>query len=64
MVVAAVQRGSPVWRSGLRQGDIITSVNHEPVENLKEFLTAVDQKQGSLLLRIIRGDAAAFIVIK
>ena len=64
VLVADVQRGSPVWRSGLRQGDIITSVNHEPVENLKEFLAAVDQKKGSLLLRIIRGDAAAFIVVK
>lgn len=64
VVVAEVQRGSPAWRSGLRQGDVITSVNKQPVESLKDFLAAVDQKQGSLLLRIIRGDSAAFLVIK
>ena len=64
VVVAEVQRGSPAWRSGLRQGDVITSVNKKPVESLKDFLAAVDQKQGSLLLRILRGDSAAFLVIK
>ena len=64
VMVAEVQRGSPAWRSGLRQGDVITSVNKKSVENLKEFLAAVDQKQGSILLRIIRGDSAAFLVIK
>ena len=64
IVVADVQRGSPAWRSGLRKGDIVTSVNHQPVNDLQQFLKAVDQKKGSLLLRIIRGDAAAFIVIK
>ncbi len=62
--VAGVEPGSVAWRSGLRQGDIITSVNHTKVEKLEEFLTAVDRKQGPLLLRVIRGNAAAFLVIK
>lgn len=64
VIVAEVQRGSPAFRSGLREGDVITSVNKQPVKNLKDFLAAVDQKQDSLLLRIIRGDSAAFLVIK
>lgn len=64
VLVEAVQRGSVCWRSGLRPGDIITSVNHTDVAKLDEFLAAVNQKTEPLLLRVIRGNAAAFLVIK
>ncbi|MBI1732331.1 MAG: DegQ family serine endoprotease [Gammaproteobacteria bacterium] len=62
--VEHVEPGSPAWRGGLRQGDIITSVNHAKVTKLDEFLAAVDRRQEPLLLRVIRGNAAAFLVIK
>jgi hypothetical protein len=44
--------------------DIITSVNKADVKSLKEFLVAVDKKNDSLLFRIVRGNAAAFLVLK
>lgn len=62
--VAGVQRGSPAWRSGLRHGDVITSVNRQLVKDVPTFLKLVNGKDASLLLRILRGNAAAFIVIK
>jgi serine protease Do len=62
--VLNVQRGSIAWRSGLRAADIITSVNKVPVKSLQEFLSAVDKKNNSLLFRIIRGNTAAFLVLK
>ena len=62
--VVDVERGSPAWRSGLRQGDIITSVNRQPVKDVPIFLKLVDGKDEPLLFRILRGNAAAFIVIK
>ncbi len=64
IAVLDVQRGSLAWRSGLRASDIITSVNKAPVKSLKEFLSSVDKKNDSLLFRIIRGNAAAFLVLK
>ena len=64
VMIVDVQRGSRAWRSGLREGDVITSVNKKPVKTLKEFLALVDKNQSSLLLRIIRGGMAAFVVIK
>jgi len=62
--VLNVQRGSIAWRSGLRAADIITSVNKIPVKNLQDFLSTVDKKNKSLLLRIIRGNTATFLVLK
>lgn len=62
--VIDVERGSLAWRSGLRRDDIITSVNRQPAKNLQAFLKLVNGKNEPLLLRILRGDTAAFIVIK
>ena len=62
--IYSVERGSRAWQSGLRPGDIITSVNREPVRNLDEFLAAVNNVEGSLLLRVQRGNSAAFIVAR
>ncbi len=64
IAIINVQRGSIAWRGGLRAGDIITSVNKALIKNVNEFLKAVDKKNDSLLLRIIRGNTAAFLVLK
>ena len=64
VLVLEIQRGSYAWISGLRANDVITSVNKNPIKNLDEFLSAVDKKEDVLLLRIVRGNMASFIVIK
>jgi len=64
VTVLEIKRGSLAWVSGLRANDVITSVNKNSVKNLEEFLAAVDKKNDSLLLRIVRGNMATFIVIK
>jgi len=64
VLVLEIQRGSRAWTSGLRANDVITSVNKNPIKNLDEFLSAVDKKEDALLLRIVRGNMATFIVIK
>lgn len=64
VIVFDVERGSPAWRSGLRRGDIINSVNRQPVDNMRTLLRIVDNNDQPLLLRILRGSAALFIVIK
>lgn len=58
-----VERGSRVWEAGLRQGDIITSVNRQPIREIDEFLSLVTQINGQLLLRVQRGDRAAYMVV-
>ena len=62
--VVDVLRNSPAWQSGLRKGDVITSVNRQTIKDVQMFLKEVNGKDEPLLLRILRGNAAAFIVIK
>ncbi len=64
VVVADIERGVRAWQAGLREGDVITSVNRRAVRNMSEFLQLVDNLEGALLLRVVRGNSAAFIVIK
>lgn len=64
VMVYGVEPGSRVWSAGLREGDIVTSVNRQPVRELNTFLTLVNQLKGQLLLGVQRGNQAAFMVIK
>jgi Do/DeqQ family serine protease len=64
VLVSEIEQGSVAWRSGLRQGDIITSINREPVANTEAFFDSLGRNNGALLLRIVRGNSAAFLVIR
>jgi serine protease Do/serine protease DegQ len=62
--VLEVERGSSAWRSGLRPGDIIVSVNREPVRKLEDMARATEGKENGLLLNIRRGEGALFMVLR
>jgi serine protease Do/serine protease DegQ len=64
VMVFELKRDSYAVRAGLREGDIITSVNRTRVPNLKAFLQLVGRSKGQLLFRVLRGNSALFIVIK
>ena len=63
MVYEIAQR-TRAFAAGLRQGDIITAVNRQPIKDVSAFVEAVTHIQGQLLLRVQRGNQAAFLVIK
>jgi serine protease Do/serine protease DegQ len=62
--VVSVVQGSPAWQAGLRDEDVVTSVNRKPVTNPGELMAAASKAGGSLLLNIIRGDGSLFILIR
>ncbi len=62
--VVGVVKDSPAWKAGLRADDVITSINRKSVEDPGELMTIAGQSSGSLLLNIIRGDGALFILIR
>ena len=64
VLVVNAKPGTRAWQSGLRSGDIITSVNQTATPSLKSFLGIVNDYKGQLLLRVVRGNRAVFIVIR
>ncbi len=62
--VNRVQANTPAARAGLRPGDVISSVNRQPVNSLEEFEAAAQQTRGQLLLNVRRGRQAFFLMLR
>jgi serine protease Do len=62
VVVTDIDSSSPKADSGLRKGDVIQEVNHQPVHNVAEFEQALHKtgKENALLL-VNRGGTTLFI---
>lgn len=63
LLVLEVMPGSYTWRAGLRKGDIITSVNRQPVGSRDEVEQALRGAQGRILINIRRGNRALFVLL-
>jgi serine protease Do/serine protease DegQ len=59
--VLDVERGSQAWYTGLRPGDVIVSVNRQPVAAVAEVPRALRRAPDSLQLNILRGNATLSI---
>ena len=64
VMVESVEQGSPAWLAGLRQGDVIISINRQKVRSVADVSPAVALYPRRLLLNIVRGDANLFLVIR
>lgn len=61
--VLDIEANSVAAHSELHEGDIIVSVNQQPVTTPEEFVKTVKASQQPLLLNIRRGNMALFIVV-
>jgi serine protease Do len=61
--VAGASETSAGWRAGLRPGDIIISANKTPVKDVKSLQQAAQQKKEGLLLQVLRGPGAMYLLI-
>ncbi|MGH7492792.1 MAG: DegQ family serine endoprotease [bacterium] len=63
VVVVNIDQSSPAFRAGLREGDLVRSVNRKRVESLAQFNQTVKAlKRGdSLLLQVVRRTGSFFL---
>jgi serine protease Do len=66
VIVTRVEPGTLAGDSGIKRGDVITSVNQQPINNPKQFndiLKAADTKKG-VIINLISQGAARFEILK
>ncbi len=63
VIVVSVEEDSNAWRSDLRTADIITSVNQQKVKNVDDLKAATAKAGKVVLLNVLRGTNAIFLVI-
>ncbi len=61
--VVGATENSAGWRAGIRPGDIIISANKKPTTNSKELQEVAQQNKKELLVQILRGSGALYILI-
>lgn len=63
--VTGASENSAGWRAGLRPGDVIITANKKPTPDVKALQNIAIglQKNGSLLVQILRGPGASYLLI-
>lgn len=62
--VTQVEKGSNAWQAGLRQDDVILSVNRRKVRSLDNVDRALSLSRRQILLGILRANKELFLVIR
>ncbi len=61
--VMGASENSAGWRAGLRPGDIIISANKTLINNVKGLQEVAQKKQQHLLVQVLRGSGAMYLLI-
>ena len=63
VVISQIDPNSPAAQYGLQEGDVIESINRQPVRNVGDFNKLAAQAKGQTLLRINRQGNGVFVVV-
>ncbi|MFB3921235.1 MAG: Do family serine endopeptidase [Terriglobia bacterium] len=63
VVISNLDSDSPAAQQGLQPGDVIESINRQPVRSVDDFNRLAAQATGDTLLRVNRQGSSAFVVI-
>ena len=62
--VSDVERGSKAYRAGLRKGDIIREVNRDKVASIRDFESALEDKDGPMALTVEKNGNTQFLAVR
>ena len=63
VLVVSVDDDTNAWRSDLRPGDVITSVNQQKITSIAELKKIAAESKDQLLLNVLRGPGAVFLIV-
>jgi serine protease Do len=63
VLVVGLEEDSNAAQSDLRPGDVITSINQQKVASVAEVVAAASKADKTLLVNVLRGPSAIFVVI-
>jgi len=63
VVIADLDPDSPAAQAGLQSGDVIQSINRQPVNSVAEFNRLASGARGDVLLRVNRQGNSAYVVV-
>jgi Do/DeqQ family serine protease len=62
--VIEIESNSPAWRAGMRENDVLYSINQQLIPTFEQALETIKNHQGDMILNIQRGNRALYLVIK
>jgi serine protease Do len=63
VIISNIDPASPGAQAGLSQGDVIESINHQPVHSVADFERLAAEAKGDTLLRVNRQSNGMFVVV-
>jgi serine protease DegQ len=64
VLVTRIEPGSPAWRRGLRQNDVVMAVNRQAVGSVAELTTTLEAAGDTVALRLLREGQQLFVLIQ
>ena len=64
VMISELDKDSTIWASGLRIGDIISSVNKIPVGSVADFVSLVQTQNEQILLKVHRNGSSAYVLVE
>lgn len=66
VVITAIEPNSPAYRAGMREGDLIVSVNRQRVDDIEDFNSFVQglKRGDTVMFRVIRGERSFFVAFE
>lgn len=66
VVVTSIEQGGVADRRGIKPGDVITEINHQPVATPREFRAAVQSAniEKGVILNLVNGKTSRFEILK